>query len=196
MNVDGGDCLVYSVYMHTSPSGKRYIGITKQKPEARWRKGKAYQNNSYFTHAINKYGWENFQHEVLYEVDNLEDAKKLEIELIAKYRSDERNFGYNITKGGDPCNRGLTEEERKLHQRESIKNWEKSHKSWRREWERQYNSTREYKDKKNAYNKTDARRKHRREYMKKWREQNPEKWKEIQTRSKSKLSKSSEERCE
>ena len=89
-----------------------------------------------------------------------------------------------------PCNRGLTEEERKLHQRESIKKWEESHKSWRREWEKQYNSTREYKDKKNAYNKTDARRKHRRKYMKKWREQNPEKWKEIQTRSKSKLSKS------
>lgn len=27
---------MYSVYKHTSPSGKVYIGITKQKPVKRW----------------------------------------------------------------------------------------------------------------------------------------------------------------
>lgn len=31
----------YCVYMHTSPSEKRYIGITSQSPEARWRKNGA-----------------------------------------------------------------------------------------------------------------------------------------------------------
>lgn len=186
----------YSVYMHVSPSGKRYIGMTKQKPTDRWRNGKGYANNSYFTRAIEKYGWENFQHYILYEVDNLEEAKRLEIELIANYHSDNREFGYNITKGGDPCNKGLSEEERKQRSRAACRRWDESHKERRRELERKYNSTREYKDKKNAYNKSEARRKHRREYMRKWREQNPEKWREIAARSRAKHKERLGECCE
>ena len=31
----------YTVYMHTSPSGKRYIGITSTSVEERWRNGAA-----------------------------------------------------------------------------------------------------------------------------------------------------------
>lgn len=102
--------MIYSVYMHTSPSGKRYIGITKQKPTQRWGNGRNYKSNLHFTSAIEKYGWDNFTHEILCEVDTLEKAKELEILLIAKYRSDEREFGYNISKGGDPCNMSLGEE--------------------------------------------------------------------------------------
>lgn len=35
----------YTVYKHTSPSGKVYIGITKRKPEYRWNKGKGYRKD-------------------------------------------------------------------------------------------------------------------------------------------------------
>ena len=188
--------IIYSVYMHTSPSGKRYIGITRQNPIKRWKNGKGYSSNTYFTSSIEKYGWGSFHHEILYQVVTLEEAKQLEVKLIAKYRSDDRDFGYNITKGGDPCNKGLSEEELKQHSKDSRKRWEQAHKEWRREWERNYNSTREYKDKKNAYNKTEARKAHRREYMRKWREKNPDKWKEIHARSQAKYIKSLEERCE
>lgn len=56
------DYYVYTVYMHVSPSGKRYIGITSQKVEKRWANGKGYKTQQYFYRAIKKYGWNNFQH--------------------------------------------------------------------------------------------------------------------------------------
>ena len=91
----------YTVYMHTTPNGKVYIGITSRKIEYRWNNGKGYKNNKYFTNAINKYGWDNIKHEILY--DGLEEsqAKLLEISLIHYHKSNNTNFGYNITAGGD-----------------------------------------------------------------------------------------------
>ena len=55
----------YTVYMHISPSNKRYIGITSTKIEERWRNGKGYKHNKHFTNAINKYGWDNFEHIII-----------------------------------------------------------------------------------------------------------------------------------
>ena len=56
----------YLVYMHISPSNKRYIGITCQKPKKRWGKnGKGYERQEYFYRAIEKYGWDNFQHIII-----------------------------------------------------------------------------------------------------------------------------------
>ena len=57
----------YVVYKHVSPSGKLYIGITSQKPELRWNYGRNYKENPYFYNAIQKYGWDSFQHEILYD---------------------------------------------------------------------------------------------------------------------------------
>lgn len=34
--------LKWCVYIHTSPSGKKYIGITSQNPQKRWQNGKGY----------------------------------------------------------------------------------------------------------------------------------------------------------
>lgn len=93
----------YVVYKHTSPSGKIYIGITaKNPPEKRWGKnGSGYRRNNHFRSAIQKYGWDNFKHEILFENLVKEDAEQKEIELIAKYNSTDRNCGYNILKGGN-----------------------------------------------------------------------------------------------
>ena len=52
----------YKVYVHISPNGKRYYGITKQEPKKRWQNGKRYGYNDHFTNAINYYGWDNFDH--------------------------------------------------------------------------------------------------------------------------------------
>lgn len=89
------------VYKHTSPSNKTYIGITSQKANDRWRSGKGYKNNTYFIKAINKYGWENFKHEILYTDLNKENACNKEIELIDLYDSVNKDKGYNLTKGGE-----------------------------------------------------------------------------------------------
>lgn len=39
---------MYTVYKHTTPSGKVYVGITKQKPEQRWDNGNGYKKNEHF----------------------------------------------------------------------------------------------------------------------------------------------------
>lgn len=96
----------WSVYKHTSPSGKVYIGISKYSPIKRWRGGKGYCNNKYFTNAINKYGWDNFKHEILYADLSKEDACRLEIELIAKYDSTNPDCGYNLSTGGENGHEG------------------------------------------------------------------------------------------
>lgn len=103
----------YYVYMHVSPSGKRYVGITQDYIK-RWRKGLGYYDNKYFYNAIQKYGWDNFEHIIIAENLSLDDAAKMEIELIAKYKSNDREYGYNHAEGG-VVNRGykLSEETRK-----------------------------------------------------------------------------------
>ena len=75
----------YSVYKHTCPSGKVYIGITMQKPEIRWNKGLGYKKQDYFYKAILKYGWDNIKHEVLYKGLSKAEAENMEIKLIKEY---------------------------------------------------------------------------------------------------------------
>lgn len=92
----------YTVYKHTTPSGKVYIGITSRDPKVRWANGHGY-SNPYFKAAIIKYGWDNIDHDILYTGLNKEEAESKERELIAFYRSAEREYGYNITLGGNMC---------------------------------------------------------------------------------------------
>lgn len=91
----------WCVYVHISPSNKYYVGITSQKPTNRWRSGKGYRSNRYFSNAIEKYGWENIQHEVVASNLTETEAKNFEKILIQKLRSNNAEFGYNITAGGD-----------------------------------------------------------------------------------------------
>ena len=91
----------YIVYKHTSPSGKVYIGITLLEPEYRWLKnGIGYKNQPVFFHAIIKYGWINFKHEVLYTGLLEQEALKKEEELILQYKSYDRRYGYNVLISG------------------------------------------------------------------------------------------------
>lgn len=91
----------YIVYMHISPSGKRYIGITSTKPKRRWMNGNGYKNNQYFIYAIEKYGWDNFKHIIVARGLTKEEACWLEIELIKVWDTTNRGKGYNISLGGD-----------------------------------------------------------------------------------------------
>ena len=90
----------YFVYKHTFPNDKVYIGITSyEKPNGRWRNGKGYKSQ-YVYRAINKYGWENIKHEILFENLSKVEAEAKEVELIAKYKSNNSKYGYNIENGG------------------------------------------------------------------------------------------------
>ena len=86
------------IYKHTSPFGKSYIGQTKNYKK-RCTPGN-YKSSPYFYSAIQKYGWENFEHEILEECSTQEEADKKEIFYISKYKTTNQNFGYNISEGG------------------------------------------------------------------------------------------------
>ena len=93
----------YTVYMHINKiNQKRYIGITSQTVNRRWRKdGQGYKQCKLFYRAIKKYGWDNFEHIILQEGLTEEEAKKEEHRLIAKYKSNNKYYGYNLTDGGE-----------------------------------------------------------------------------------------------
>ena len=90
----------FSVYLHKSPSGKVYVGITKKRRvKDRWDNGNGYRNNIIFYRAINKYGWDNIEHIVLFNNLTESRAKSLEIDLIRHYKN--LGISYNITDGGE-----------------------------------------------------------------------------------------------
>ena len=99
----------YCVYMHICPNGKRYVGMTCQEVKKRWRNGKAYKENKYFNNAINKWGWDNIEHKIIKSNLSKEMAEDLEMFLIKQYKSNQREYGYNIEFGG--CHNGKTSEE-------------------------------------------------------------------------------------
>lgn len=91
----------WCVYMHENRvNGKKYIGITSQKPTRRWANGEGYKNSARFYAAIQKYGWDAFRHELLFTDLTQEEAERLEIELIAKYGTLDPLRGYNLDPGG------------------------------------------------------------------------------------------------
>lgn len=93
----------YCVYQHTNKTnGKIYIGITCQKPEIRWgSRGQKYQECPYFWNAIQKYGWDNFDHEILFSGQSHEEACDMEVKLIKEKKSNDPDYGYNQSRGGD-----------------------------------------------------------------------------------------------
>jgi hypothetical protein len=51
--------------MHTTPSGKKYIGITGCSLSKRWKNGEGYNQCPVFYNAIKKYGWSNIEHYIV-----------------------------------------------------------------------------------------------------------------------------------
>ena len=94
---------MYTIYQHKNKiNGKVYIGITSQKLEQRWgSQGCNYKSSPHFYSAIQKYGWDNFEHNILFTDLTKEQACLKEQELIKEYNSMNREFGYNSTSGGD-----------------------------------------------------------------------------------------------
>ena len=68
----------YIIYAHINKiNNKVYVGQTCQNPEKRWDYGSGYKkHNLHFYNAIKKYGWDNFEHEILFENLTQKEAKQ------------------------------------------------------------------------------------------------------------------------
>ena len=95
--------MAFTVYMHVNKiNGKRYVGITKSEdPNKRWLNGKGYFRNKHFSDAINKYGWDNFDHIIIAHGLTKEEACLTEKYLIQAHDTQNKEKGYNITDGGE-----------------------------------------------------------------------------------------------
>ncbi len=99
-NTESKDKRLYLVYMHTTPNGKKYIGITQQNTTRRWQNGHGYDTQTLFHRAIKKYGWENIKHEILEENLSEREAWEREKYYIQLYKTTNPKYGYNIHSGG------------------------------------------------------------------------------------------------
>ena len=91
----------WCVYCHTNKiNGKKYIGITSLKPERRWGNNGNKYKEQIFYRSIEKYGWENFTHKILYNSLTEKEASLKEKNMIKKYKTNIPMYGYNISLGG------------------------------------------------------------------------------------------------
>lgn len=105
---------MWCVYRHIAPNGKMYVGITGQRPERRYRNGAAYSENKHFMYAIQKYGWDNFKHEILMSNLTRKQAELAERLFIGYWKANDRRYGYNKDAGGICGDKMSEETKRKL----------------------------------------------------------------------------------
>lgn len=91
----------YAIYMIVGPSGRMYVGLSKD-PDARWasHRRRARENNRGrhpFYDALRKYGPWAFTLHVLEWHDCLDAAKDAEVQAIAAFGP----LAYNVSRGGD-----------------------------------------------------------------------------------------------
>ena len=98
----------WCVYIHRNKiNNKVYIGVAKEPAKNRWRNGSGYsKNQSVFYNAIQKYGWDNFEHIIWADKLSQKEAQEWEIRLIAVFKTNCRKYnnpelGYNMTDGGE-----------------------------------------------------------------------------------------------
>jgi len=119
----------YKLYVHVFPNGKRYVGITGQKVNRRWRDGRGYAQNIRMTNAINKYGWDNIEHRIIRDGLTLKEAETLEKAYIANWKLMDEQYGYNYAEGGthprhsDSTRKKIGEKSKGRTHSEAFKRW-------------------------------------------------------------------------
>lgn len=112
----------WTVYVHINKiNGKRYVGITSLNINDRWRNGDGYKKQI-FGRAIEKYGWDNFEHIIVADGLTADIANEMEKTLISEWKTQDSQYGYNIVDGGGGiCGYKFTDESRRKMS-ESAKN--------------------------------------------------------------------------
>lgn len=109
---------MYSIYVHTTPDGKRYVGCTSREPIERFgRNGSGYKFNKKFYNDILLFGWNNINHQVLETVEDKKIAIKREEYYTLLFRSNEPEFGYNIYVGNIPNEYSIKKHSEKMNGR-------------------------------------------------------------------------------
>lgn len=109
----------WCVYVHISPSGGTYVGITSRKRlSLRFENGAGYKTCYAFNNAINKYGWDNIEHYIIAEGLTESEAKQIEIKNIVQYK--ELGISYNIAAGDQGASRPCRKETRQKISRAQI----------------------------------------------------------------------------
>ena len=165
----------YSVYQHVTPDGMYYFGQT-QNVERRWsNNGAGYKGTALYPY-IEKFGWDNIKHIVLFKDQTRENALWIEDFLITTAQED----GVCINKKRS----GLVSKEEGYNQeyyqqnKDKIKQYYETNKEQIREKQNQYYET----------NKEQIREKQN-QYHKKYYEQNKDKKREYQEQNKDKIRK-------
>ena len=182
----------YSVYQHVTPDGMYYFGQTNN-IKRRWEgNGRLYKRTALQPY-IEKFGWENIQHIVLFENQSKENALWIEDFLITtaqedgvcinKHRSGlvskEEGYQQQISKQYYQKNKEQILEQRREYReqnRDKIKQYYEQNKDKFREQNR---------DKIKQYYETNK--EHIREKQQQYYEQNKDKWKEYRERNKDKM---------
>ena len=190
----------YSVYQHVTPDGLYYFGATSN-IKRRWRNNGAEYKGTALQPYIEKFGWDNIQHIVLFENQSKENALKIEDSLIIsgwekgncinKIRSGNikkedwyvkklhKNY-YNKNKDNIKEQHKQYYETNKEQISEQKKQYYETNKEQILEQKKQYYETN--KDKKREYNRQyrEQNREKYNEYNRKYREQNKEQIREYQ----------------
>ena len=118
---------LYIVYVHITPDGMHYYGVTCQKVERRWRGNGRYYKTTSLQPYIEKYGWNNIKHIVLFENLSKEDALKIEDSLILSGR--EKGTCINKQRSGNVSKEeGYDREYRQQHYEQNKEQIQNKHK--------------------------------------------------------------------
>lgn len=97
-------CVYLLTIYRTNQNPKKYVGQTKRSMEERFKEhlsswSDKKEKNSNLSNDIKLYGVENVECESLFESDNIEDLNEIEKFYILEFRTQDDNFGYNVTRG-------------------------------------------------------------------------------------------------
>jgi group I intron endonuclease len=81
-------------------NNKKYVGQTIRSFADRINDYKRGLGNDYLNHAFNKYGWDSFEFSIIDTAQTIEELNNKEIRYINEFRTTDKNFGYNIERGG------------------------------------------------------------------------------------------------